>query len=178
MTIIDQKKDLRQQMRGRRATLPNSVKAEYDQWICQALWDRIEQHQCRKIHLYLPMHTEINIKPLIGKLLAQGLTVVAPRALRQGHFQNLILQELEKVEKGIFGTTYPAGEEVFSGTYDMIIVPGLAFDQHLYRLGYGGGYYDNFMVHHPSTRKVGLAYPFQVVDSVPTESHDLKLDEI
>lgn len=178
MTITDQKKDLRQRMRSRRASLPNSAKAEYDQWICQALWDGIEQYQYRKIHLYLPMLAEINIRPLISKLLGHGLTVVAPRALPQGKFQNLVLQALGKVEKGIFGTTYPAGEQVFSDTYDLIIVPGLAFDRQRYRLGYGGGYYDNFMINHPGARKVGLAYPFQVVDKVPTEPHDLRLDEI
>lgn len=178
MTIIDQKKELRQEMKTRRAAIPATLKAEYDQWICQALWRMIDHHQFHTIHLHLPMGTEINIFPLIEQLLSHGLTLVAPKALPEGKFQNLVLHALDKVEKGRFGTTYPGGEEEYTGTYDLIIVPGLAFDRLGYRLGYGGGYYDNFMIHHPGARKVGVAYPFQQVETVPTEPHDIRLDEV
>ena len=54
----------------------------------------------------------------------------------------------------------------------------MSFDEYNYRLGYGAGYYDNFLVNHPNALKVGIFYPFQKVDKVPTEPHDVKLDEI
>ena len=60
----------------------------------------------------------------------------------------------------------------------MIITPGLAFDASNYRLGYGGGYYDSFMVNHPDAWKIGICYPFQKVPKVPIEEHDLQLDKI
>lgn len=178
MSITDQKRAVRQQMKTRREALPSAAKADYDQWICQRLWDRIEKHRLDTIHVYLPMGSEINIYPLLAKLLGKGLTLVAPRALPKGRFQNLVLQGLGQVEKGIFGTTYPSGEKEYLGVYDLIIVPGLAFDQQGFRVGYGGGYYDNFMVHHPDARKTGIAYPFQMMGRVPRESHDIALDEV
>ena len=60
----------------------------------------------------------------------------------------------------------------------MIIVPGLAFDAQNYRLGYGGGYYDNFIVNHAQAKKIGIFYPFQKVEKVPVEAHDFPLDKI
>ena len=66
----------------------------------------------------------------------------------------------------------------FNGRYDLIIVPGLAFDNRNYRVGYGGGYYDNFLVMQPESFKVGIFYPFQKVDVVPVEPHDICLDTI
>lgn len=53
--------------------------------------------------------------------------------------------------------------------YDMILVPGLAYDADGYRIGYGGGYYDSFMIQHPNTIKIGVFYPFQEVACVPRE---------
>ncbi len=82
------------------------------------------------------------------------------------------------MEKGVFGTVHPTGEKVFTGTYDMMITPGLSFDSNNYRLGYGGGYYDTFLAENPAAKKVGIFYPFQEVDNLPLEPHDVRLDEI
>lgn len=178
MGIIELKKELRKEMLVKRVKVDKSAKVKYDQWICDSLLNIIVHSGFKTIHCYLPMGTEINIAPLLEKLLKMGLTLVAPKTLPKRKLKNLVLKSLDEVEKGVFGTTYPSGEEVFEGTFDFIIVPGLAFDSNYYRLGYGGGYYDNFIVNQPSAKKVGIFYPFQEVDEVPIEGHDIKLDDI
>lgn len=178
MTVTEQKKKLRKQMQLERAKLSKFAKTKYDEWICQTLLEKIENHQYKTIHCYLPMGTEINIFPLIETLLEKKITVVTPKTLAKRKLKHLILKSLDELEEGVFGTVYPAGEQEFVGEYDLIIVPGLAFDEENYRLGYGGGYYDNFMLHHPRAKKIGVFYPFQEVEKIPLESHDLKLDEI
>ena len=90
----------------------------------------------------------------------------------------MVLNSLDDLEKGVFGTKHPTGENEFDGEYDLIIVPGLSFDRNNYRLGYGGGYYDNFMVNYPAAKKIGIFYPFQEIENVPSETHDMMLDEI
>ncbi len=84
------------------------------------------------------------------------------------------------------------GDELIKGKYgilepseknkviipSVLFVPLLAFDDNGNRLGYGGGYYDDFLVNHPLAKKIGIFYPFQEVEHVPLEPHDLKLDEI
>jgi 5-formyltetrahydrofolate cyclo-ligase len=178
MTIPEQKKELRKQMHSKRVEISQSDKKQYDSWICEELFKIIKENYFKTIHCYLPMGTEIDIFPLIEILLQENLTVVTPKTLPKRKLKHLVLKSLNELEDGVYGTQYPAGGNEFSGEYDLIITPGLAFDASNYRLGYGGGYYDNFMVQYPSARKVGIFYPFQEVDIIPIENHDLKLDEI
>lgn len=178
IAINDQKKDLRTLMRFKREKAAGLAKAKYDQWICQSLWTMIEENNSKTVHCYVPMRNEINITPLIEILLKNGMTVVAPKTLPKRKLKNLVLVSLSTLEKGVFGTVHPSGGNEYTGDYDLIIVPGLAFDSNNYRLGYGGGYYDNFLVNQPSAKKVGIFYPFQEVGEVPLEPHDVQLDEI
>jgi 5-formyltetrahydrofolate cyclo-ligase len=178
MTIIEEKKRLRKQMLFERTTLDKQKKEEYDQWICQSIWEIICNHSFKNVHCYLPMGTEINISPLIEKMLNENIIVVTPKTLPKRELQNLILRSLNELEKGVFGTSHPANAKEFLGQYDLIIVPGLAFNDANFRLGYGGGYYDNFMAQYPEAYKLGICYSFQKVEHIPLETHDVKLDAI
>lgn len=178
MDIIDQKKDLRKLKLQQRNQLENSFKERYDTWIGNELEQLIKESGFKTIHAYLPMGKEINIAPLIATLLKNDLQVITPKTLPKRKLQNLILHSLNDVESGVFGTKHPSNSSEYSGSFDLIIVPGLAYDKNNYRLGYGGGYYDNFLIHHPNALKVGVFYPFQLVEKVPIEKHDLQLDRI
>ncbi|MEW6574673.1 MAG: 5-formyltetrahydrofolate cyclo-ligase [Bacillota bacterium] len=60
--------------------------------------------------------------------------------------------------------------------FDLVLVPGVAFDPKGFRLGFGGGYYDRFLPRlREDTVTVGLAYGFQVVDTVFPEPHDCRV---
>jgi 5-formyltetrahydrofolate cyclo-ligase len=128
--------------------------------------------------VYLPMGSEINIKPFIQHLLNQNIKVVSPKTLKNRELQHLELSSLEELENGIFGTMHPTNSTEYKGNYDLVIVPGLAFDSGNYRLGYGGGYYDKFLEQHPAAFKIGICYPFQKMASVPKEAHDVCLDKV
>ncbi|MBI3341770.1 5-formyltetrahydrofolate cyclo-ligase, partial [Candidatus Curtissbacteria bacterium] len=58
---------------------------------------------------------------------------------------------------------------------DVVAVPSLAFDIHGYRLGYGKGVYDQ-LLNGSKTIRVGLAYDFQIMDKLPNEPHDLRMN--
>ena len=60
----------------------------------------------------------------------------------------------------------------------VVITPGLAFDKEGGRIGRGGGYYDRFFARHPmmDSTKIGVGWTLQMVDLVPTESHDALMD--
>jgi len=178
MDIILQKKAIREQMQAQRALLDVQVKTNYDNWICQQLWQYVSSIHAQIVHCYLPMRSEINIRPLIQQMLDAQIQVVVPRTLPNRQLQHLILTQLTKVETGRYGTVYPAGEQVYTGRYDIIIVPGLAFDEKNNRLGYGGGYYDNFLTNHKEAEKIGIFYDFQRINYLPLEEHDCPLDRI
>lgn len=178
MTITEEKKALRKLMFEKRRGVDGPVKKEYDTWICNELEKMIRDKACNTVHAYIPFGTEIDISPLIKKMLDLKITVVCPKTLPKRKLENRILHSLDDIEIGIMGTMHPAQADVFEGKIDLVIVPGLAYDRKNYRLGYGGGYYDNFLITQPGAFKVGIFYPVQQVDVVPVEAHDISLDSI
>lgn len=178
MTCKEEKKQLRQTMLTKRLQLNATQKEMYDRTICAQVLQLVSQNNYQVIHAYIPMANEINITPLLQQLLALNKTVVCPKTLPARSLENRILTSLQDLETGIKGTQHPATPQVYQGNYDLIIVPGLAFDDTQYRLGYGGGYYDNFLASQPQAHKLGIFYPFQKVAKVPIEAHDYCLDGI
>ena len=69
------------------------------------------------------------------------------------------------------------GCKMKKGAYGMIVVPIVAFDEHLYRLGHGKGYYDRYLKQCRAL-KIGVAFDCQQVEKVPIEPHDVCLDMI
>ncbi len=163
-------------MLEQRAVLLPKEKELFDQAICDRLYQLIQERKAKTIHTFLPMGDEINIYPLIERMLSEGLRVVTPEALPKRILRNWILLGLDQLQDGVYGTQFPANSSEYTGAYDLIIVPGLAFDKDQYRIGYGAGYYDAFLKDHPEALKVGIAYPFQIVAEVPREDHDIGLD--
>lgn len=177
-TMKEEKSALRKEMLVQRARLQKEIRKAYNQWICRSLWEVIQRHNYRTVHTYLPMGTEIDITPLITDMLAANMIVVCPKTLPKRQLENLVLKSIDHLEKGPFGTEHPASSEIFLGQYDLIIVPGLAFDHQNFRLGYGGGYYDRFLAGHPDAWTVGICYPFQKRPEIPLEAHDVQLKRV
>lgn len=78
---------------------------------------------------------------------------------------------------GDFNILEPQNEP-YTGKFDLIIVPGVAFDRSGNRLGRGRGYYDRFLSQHLSVKRIGICFDFQLVDEVPSEPFDIKMDEV
>mgnify|MGYP005751450281 CR=1 FL=1 len=149
-----------------------------DEQIVKQLTTMLDQLQPGSVHCFLPIGSEVDIMPLIEYLLFSQATVVCPRSLPKRKMENLILKSIHELENGIFGTKHPANAKRFENTYDIIIVPGLAFDHLGNRVGYGAGYYDTFLIQHPDALKVGVTYSFQLVDKIPIEEHDIQMDKV
>lgn len=78
-----------------------------------------------------------------------------------------------------FGIGEPTGEEWTDlDRIDMIVVPGVAFDREGNRMGRGRGFYDRLLKTATHAFKVGVAFDFQVIEAVPTEPHDVKMDTV
>ena len=85
----------------------------------------------------------------------------------------------EDLEEGAFQIMEPVGEPFIAfDQIDFALVPGMAFDAAGHRLGRGKGYYDRFLSTHPDIYKIGVCFPFQRVAEVPSEAHDVVMDEV
>lgn len=69
-------------------------------------------------------------------------------------------------------------DKPYTGDYDLIVVPGVAFDRQGNRIGRGRGYYDRFLCQHLNVKRIGICFDFQLVDEVPTEPLDIRMDEV
>ena len=78
---------------------------------------------------------------------------------------------------GDFNILEPQNEP-YTGGYDLIVVPGVAFDRNGNRIGRGRGYYDRFLCKHLDIKRIGICFDFQLVDEVPTEPNDIKMNEV
>ncbi len=102
--------------------------------------------------------------------------MVVPQTLKSRRLEHWILNDLDQLVEGRFGTKYPKNGQRFTGQPDCVLVPGLAFDFLGFRLGYGAGYYDAFLIKTKAT-KVGVGFPLQFCrQPLPTEEHDVALD--
>lgn len=177
MDIKEQKKSLRSSMFNTRIQQDRELKHKHDEGICEQLGRIVNEQNFQVIHCYIPFAGEIDIRPFMEDMLSKGKTLVCPKTLPKRQLENRVFHSFDDLEVGIKGTLHPKKEEIYLGTYDLIVVPGLAFDADLYRLGYGGGYYDTFLSSQEAL-KVGIFYPFQQVEQVPREDHDVRLDRV
>ena len=136
-----------------------------------------EFEAANSILAYVAMKTEPETRNVIKRALELKKKVYAPKV--DGDFVCVCeLHGLEKLKPGRFGIHEPPGEARCElRRFDVVIVPGLAFDIHGNRLGRGGGFYDRLLA---STEGEFIAFAFdeQVVSEVPTQEHDIRVHKI
>ncbi len=177
----DAKKSLRAYMKKRRADnenrdvketllIENFLKAEQELFSKES--ENSKKASGRKYFIYCSFSSEAPTDKLMEILENAGGKIYCPR------IENGNMQAVEKSEDFTLSSMRirePVGEE-YLGEIDMIIAPLLAVDKKGNRLGYGGGYYDKFFKIHDKAKRIGFAYDFQIVESVPAEEWDERLD--
>jgi 5-formyltetrahydrofolate cyclo-ligase len=83
----------------------------------------------------------------------------------------------ENLKRGNLGIYEPEANSLYTGKIDLTIVPGVAFDLKMNRLGRGKGFYDRFF-NDIDTLKWGVGFDFQVVPSVPTNNDDKPMNKV
>ncbi len=170
------KQQVRNQILLSRYAIAENAKKKYDEQICEQLIKLVAKESSQIIHSYLPLDSEINILPFIQWALQNQKTIICPKTEQNSQLTHLMLESLEEIERGLYGTTHPSSNKIYTGSYDLILVPVVGLTSSLYRLGYGGGYYDRFLAKHKAVSKVAVAYPFQLYLNFSVEDHDAKMD--
>ncbi|HUU53725.1 MAG TPA: 5-formyltetrahydrofolate cyclo-ligase [Armatimonadota bacterium] len=129
---------------------------------------------------FVSFGSEIDTLPMIETALAQGKRVAAPRA-DPGSRALLpceIRNAAEDLAPGAHNIQEPRAHcpPVALEEIDLVIVPAAVWGEDGYRIGYGGGYYDRFLVRLPRATRVGLGLETQVVAQVPHGPQDLPVD--
>ena len=185
---MNSKAEIRREMKARRRGLAAMEKSAADAAVCEKLKARSDIYVMvdpfdygGALAVYLASPDEINIDPYIEYMLAAGVEVVAPRWNGETYeLAKLKGLDEKSLRRGPMGIREPADADIVEpkNVYAWII-PGLAFTRGGKRLGYGGGWYDRFLASAPKGAvKIGVAHPFQIVDDLPAEPHDIQLTDV
>ena len=140
----------------------------------------IEQMACfqsaKTVLIYYPTHNEVDVLSLIKKH-KKTKTFLFPVTHR--HSMDACPYEGNaKMHRGKYNIPEPTTAP-YKGPIDLIIVPGVGFDKSGNRLGRGGGYYDKFITAvGKNTQLIGVGYDFQLIEEVPANRRDKKMDYI
>lgn len=136
----------------------------------------VESSYC--VYCYVSLPHEAGTKELIESLLLLGKCVAVPK-VEGDRLVFYAISGLRDLEKGRMGILEPKPSCIrVRDRTAPVIVPGLAFDREMHRIGYGGGYYDRFLEDEPQHPKIGLAFPFQMFERLPAESHDKSMNQV
>ena len=140
---------------------------------------KIKKLNSKNVGGYYPSNYEIDDLELLVLLKKKNFKVSLPiiKKNNQMNFYNWSRNDPLKINK--FGIPEPLASKIIHP--DIILVPLVAYDSHLNRLGYGGGYYDRYIEKLEKIKKVikiGLAFSFQKISSIPINQYDKRLDFI
>jgi 5-formyltetrahydrofolate cyclo-ligase len=141
------------------------------------LFNSEEYKKAKIIMFYASFGSEVNTLDMIKESLKNKticIPIVKNNIIIASKIKNI--EELDKKNKyGIFEVSVI--EKINTKDIDLVVVPGIAFDKRNHRIGYGKGYYDNFLKKFKN-KKIGLAFNLQVLEIIPNDEWDVKLDEV
>jgi 5-formyltetrahydrofolate cyclo-ligase len=180
LKFIETEKDrLRREIRQARNALSPAWREAASRHITDRLWSWDKLMAAEVVHCYVAWRSEVGTRELIERVLGLDKKIVAPRVDKLHHIlKHYYIQEVNDLVTGAFGIPEPDLAHCKQAQIEdvqLIIVPGVAFDSRGNRLGSGHGYYDRFLAQSSAVR-VGLAFGMQIIDSVPAESHDEKMN--
>jgi len=141
------------------------------------LFNSEEYKKAKTIMFYASFGSEVNTLDMIKESLKNKticIPIVKDNIIVASKIQNI--EELDKKNKyGIFEVSVI--EKINIQDIDLVIVPGISFDKRNHRIGYGKGYYDNFLKNFKN-KKIGLAFNLQILEIIPNDEWDVKLDKV
>lgn len=172
------KKECRSSVKKSVAEMTGTQKADESIEIVQRLEQFLSSYpqENKNIVLYYPLSDEVDVRSLLDSL--QGRWAVFLPVIAGDDIALKSYLDKSSLKNGArYNIPEPVGDEV-NITPNIVIVPGLAFNFAGSRMGRGKGYYDKFLSRFPKAIKIALSYKSQLIDNIPVEPHDYKMDVV
>lgn len=180
MSLAQEKKlKLRQTMLAKRQGISAESVSALSAKIAERLMQDSDVKQAQNVALYAAFRQEVSTAELADWFLSQGKRVCFPRVEENERLVFVPIKSLSQLKPGRFGVLEPdlVSSWVPLEELDLMLIPGVAFDEKGGRLGLGKGYYDRTLKDFRGL-SVGLAYDFQIVSEVPQEVWDQRVDRV
>jgi 5-formyltetrahydrofolate cyclo-ligase len=177
------KQAIREEVLWQRDHIPQEVRSVKNSLIREKIFLLPEFISSHTVLFYASFRSEIETSGMIRESLESGNRVLLPKVDREKKSLRLYeIRNINELSPGYMGIPEPSlsDERVVSPEdVDLVVIPGVAYDYSGNRLGYGAGYYDRLL---SETKKkvlvVAPAFEEQMVDQIPSEEHDVKVDII
>lgn len=170
------KNELRRYFINNRKKISNSDKKIWDAEIKNKVIESKAYKNAKSIFIYYSTDEEIDTKEIIKKAFLDKKEVYIPKIIGKHQMKSVLLRSFDDLVNGKYNIKTSKLEKS-SEKIDLTIVPGLSFDENKYRLGYGGGFYDNYIKNHKSFY-IGLFYQINKSYKLNFDDFDQKLDLI
>lgn len=172
------KQSLRKDMRARRAGIAATERRAKDRRIIKNLCHVPVFREAKSVFCYVSYLSEADTGPIIEDCIRQNRLLAVPRIMSGERMIAVRLNDLAELRPDNMGIPAPLSARAEAGPFDIAITPGLAFSPAGERLGYGRGYYDHWFARHQVHTRIALAYEIQLVERLPTEARDKRVDMI
>lgn len=164
----------------------NQLNESFVQSRSNAIYNKFIQivnlNKFNSICIYISFRNEVLTNNIIKKALKSNIKVSVPYIIDSNSMKLKYIKNLENdlVINSKFGSSEPNQkcEDCDINEVTMFIVPGVAFDEKGYRLGFGNGFYDNLLKQNKKALRIGLAYDYQILPNIPIDNNDEILDII
>ncbi|XP_004874866.1 5-formyltetrahydrofolate cyclo-ligase isoform X2 [Heterocephalus glaber] len=186
------KRKLRAELKQRLATLSAEERRRQSRLLTQKVIAHSKYQKSKRISIFLSMQDEIETEEIIKDIFQQGKTCFIPRYQFQSNHMDMVKlaspDEISSLPKTSWNIHQPGEDDVreealSTGGLDLILMPGLGFDNHGNRLGRGRGYYDTYLQRYLQLQgtkpyTIALAFKEQLCHHVPVGEHDVRVDEV
>ena len=155
------------------------IRPEEREKASSAIYDRIKSFEAWQNAQTVLLFASLPDEPDVMRLFERSKRVCFPRFKADRGYESAIVERIQDLVVGKFGIQEPPleADEVNALDIDITLVPGLAFDEACNRLGRGRGFYDRWLPQ-ISGIKIGIGFDHQLIESVPTETHDHQLEMV
>lgn len=167
-----EKKEIRKLVFEKRKEMTQQQAQEWSRAICEKIISSDSFVRAEAVYVYMDCKNEVSTKMILEEAWRLGKKVAAPRV----HGEEMTfyyISSYDDVASGYYGILEPVTQEEASCEDALLIVPGVGFDAKRHRCGYGKGFYDRYLAAHPHHVTVAAAFEFQMMDEVPSSSHDI-----
>lgn len=169
---------IRKEFREKRRRLPPEKQHEHGQAVRSHLVKAQLAMQTKVVAGYLVDDGELDLQATFEYLWSQAVAVSVPK-IRDRSMYFVRYTKDESMTTNRFGIGEPKSDQIVEiHKHCVVLFPGVAFSYSGQRIGRGGGFYDRYFADHKAMVKIGVAHSFQLLDELPSHTHDVKLDAV
>lgn len=166
------KEEIRKSIRQKKKLLSSEDKLQASELVFKQLFQLEQWKKANRVLSYHSLPDELQTIEYLDKMLSKELFL--PKV--DGDTLKIVAYDKSRLITGAYNILEPDDNNYFPvEDIELIIIPGVAFDKQKNRLGRGKGYYDK-LLSNTDAFKIGICYDFQLVEEIPADSHDIKMD--